>query len=187
MRGWRDGQGDFMGLVVTNEALGLARLTEEVALRNFFRGLAESRGGGLIEVGVSTGPLGPTASVIYKRLLTPAYAFTGMLFAPGAEPPQVWTIYAEERGTTGVREAVITGELFNAGSMTIEAYERSWAKDPYDADYHAVDRSVLRFVSDDESYDERFPHHPLTKVRRLIAALPSSVYVMPTGDNARSS
>src|SRR5262245_56883344 len=109
-----------------------------------------------------------------------------MLFAPAAEPPQVWTIYAEERGTTGMREAVITTELFNAGSMTLQDYKLSWARDPYDASYNAVDRSVLRFVSDDKSYDDRFPQHPLTKVRRLLAALPSSVYVRLAGDEARS-
>jgi len=180
MRGWRDDQGDFMSLVVS-EALGRARLSDEVALQQFFRGLAESRGGGLIEVRVSTGRLGTTASVIYKRLLKPAYVFTGMLFAPAAELPQVWTVVAEERGTTGVREAVITAELFNSGCLTIEDYKRSWAKDPYDADYHAVDRSALRFVSDDESYDQRFPQHPLSKVRRILAALPSSVDMKPPG------
>ena len=87
MRGWRDGQGDVISLVIANQALGLPQLLDEVALRRFSRSLAESRGGGLIEVRVSTGPLGTTAAVIYKRLLMPAYAYTGMLFAPRAEPP----------------------------------------------------------------------------------------------------
>jgi len=46
--------------------------------------------------------------------------------------------------------------------------------DPYDADYRGVDGSVLRFVSDDECYDDGFPDHPLSKVRRLLAAIPIS-------------
>ena len=181
MRGWRDGQGDFLSLVVTDKPLGLPQLSDQVALQECFRRLAESRGAGLIEMHVITGALGPTASLIYKRLLKPAYAFTGMLFVPSAKPSQVWTVVAEEHGTTGVREAVITAELFNAGSMTIQDYERSWARDPYDPDYCGVDRSVLRFVSDHETYDERFPEHPLSKVRRILAALPSSVHVEPAG------
>ena len=102
-------------------------------------------------------------------------------------PPQVWTVVAEEHGTTGVREAMITAELFNAGSMTIEDYERSWARDPYDSKYRGVDRSVLRFVSDDESYDERFPQHPLTKVRQIIVALPTSIDIKPAGEEAGGS
>jgi hypothetical protein len=178
MRGWSDGQGDFLSLVVTDESLGLPPLSDRVALQESFRGLAESRGAGLIEVVVSTdGPMGPTASLIYKRLEKPAYVYTGMLIVSNARPSQVWTVVAVERGTTGVREAVIAGELIDAGKMTIEDYERSWAKDPYDPDYRGVDRSVLRFVSDDESYDERFPEHPLSRVRRILAALPNAVHV----------
>jgi hypothetical protein len=40
-----------------------------------------------------------------------------------------------------------------------------------------VDRIVLRFVSDDKSYDAEFPHHALSKVRRVMAALPDNVCV----------
>lgn len=184
MRCWRDGSDDLITFVIPKQALSLRQLSDEVALQDFSRSLAENRGGGLIEVSVSTSPLGPTVAVIYKRLLMPAYAYTGMLFAPRAEPPQVWTIVAEERGTTGLREAIITSDLFNAGSMTIEDYERSWAKDPYDSEYRGVDQSVLRFVSDDKSYDERFPQHPLTKVRKILAALPTSIDIRITGEEA---
>jgi len=182
---WRDAQGDFISLVI--QSLGVSQLSDEVALQHFSRTLAESSGGGLIEAHASTGPLGPTVAVIYKRLLMPAYVYTGMLIAPHAEPPQVWTIVAEEHGTTGVREAIITSELFNAGHMTIADYEQSWAKDPYDSEYHGVDRSVLRFVSDDESYDERFPDHPLTKVRQVLAALPTAIESSNTEEEARNS
>lgn len=174
MRGWRDNQGDLILLAPANQAHDIP-FSDEVALQSFFRSLAESQGGGLIEVNTSSGPLGRTASVIYKRLPSQAYIFTGMLVAPDMEPPQVWSIIAEERGTTGLREATITAELFNVGIMTIQDYESSWAKDPYDANYQPTDRSVLRFVSDDESYDERFPQHPLSKVRRTLVALPYSV------------
>jgi hypothetical protein len=176
MRGWRDEQGDVLTLVVTHRAPDLSS-SPEIERQGFARRVAESRKAGLIEVCLSGGALGPTSRLIYKRLEKPAYAFTGMLFAPAVDPPQVWTIAAREHGTTGLREAIITTELFNAGRMTLEAYERSWASDPYDAGYRGVDRSVLRFVSDDESYDERFPQHPLSKVRRILKAQPDSVAV----------
>lgn len=38
-----------------------------------------------------------------------------------------------------------------------------------------LDRSVLRFMSDDKIYDEKFPRHPLSKVRYVLASLPNSV------------
>jgi hypothetical protein len=89
----------------------------------------------------------------------------------------VWTVVAGEHGMTGVREAVITAELMNAGALTIASYQQSWAQDPYDPAYTGVDRSVLRFMSDDRKYDERFPAHPLSKVRRVLAVLPNAVLV----------
>jgi hypothetical protein len=82
---------------------------------------------------------------------------------------------AGETGTTGVREAVVTSELINAGKMTVSEFERSWAQDPYDPSYHGVDRSVLRFMSDDASYDGRFPDHPLSRIRQVLTILPQSI------------
>ena len=184
MRGWRDGQGNFISLVLMDDLIGLPKLSNERELQDCCRQIAKSQGAGLIEVRVLTGKLGPTATLIYKRLLKPAYQFTGMLFVPNKSPSQVWTVVAKESSITGVREATITAELMNAGSLTLQDYERSWAQDPYDAGYRGVDRSVLRFVSDDESYDERFPEHPLSKVRQILAALPNSLQVESGADGS---
>jgi hypothetical protein len=110
--------------------------------------------------------------LIYKRLDMPAFVFTGMLIvAPASKTSTVWTIVARERGMTGVREAAITAMLVNEGKLTPESYETSWAQDPYDPTYAGVDRSTLRYLSDDESYDLQFPQHPLTKVRRQLKQL----------------
>lgn len=128
----------------------------------------------MIEVRVGSGSAA-TVSLIYKQLKMPAYIFTGMLMFPSHDVSTVWTVVSAERGTTGVREATVTAELMNSGKLTIDDFKRSWAQDPYDASYCGVDRSVLRFVSDDESYDERFPDHPLSKVRRIVGILPSSL------------
>jgi len=88
---------------------------------------------------------------------------------------EVWTVVSGEQGTTGVREAIVTTQLMNDGKLTIEDYQQSWAQDPYEVTYAGVDRSALRFASDDESYDEQSPDHPLSKVRRVLATLPSAV------------
>jgi hypothetical protein len=57
------------------------------------------------------------------------------------------------------------------GELTLEGYESSWAQDPYDPTYCGVDRSTLRYLSDDEMYDAKFPDHPLSKVRRELNRL----------------
>ena len=51
--------------------------------------------------------------------------------------------------------------------------------DPYDPTYAGPDRRVMRFMSDDECYDERFPAHPLSIVRRVVSALPQAIRIEP--------
>jgi hypothetical protein len=48
-----------------------------------------------------------------------------------------------------------------------------WFKDPYDA---AFDAQALRTLADDEKFDATFPHHPLSRARRKLARLISSVH-----------
>ena len=175
LRVWHDPAGDgVLSLAVKVPALGLASMPE-AELRCWCRNLAEGRGGGLIEARRVSTWIEPAVALIYKRLVKPAYVFTGMFIASFKETSLIWTIVDGERGTTGVREAVVTAQLMNAGKLTVESYQHSWARDPYDPDYSGVDRSVLRFTSDDEYYDMQFPGHPLSRVRRVLAALPTTI------------
>jgi hypothetical protein len=109
----------------------------------------------------------------------PAYIFTGMFMTQVRSDWLIWTVVAGERGMTGVREAVVTAQLISEGKLAPKDYERRWSGDPYDPNYSRVDRSVLRFMSDDESYDAQFPQHPLSKVRQLLASLPNHVTYDP--------
>lgn len=171
MRVWRDPDRDVLSLATSQEPLGDSDRADEMKVRRWCREIAESRNGGLIEAHrVDNG-----IKFIYKRLNMPAYVYTGMLLTRVNEVWLVWTMVAGEHGTTGVREAVVTANLLNEGKLRIEEYELRWAQDPYEPAYRKVDRSVLRFISDDESYDEQFTRHPLSKVRRILAELPSNV------------
>jgi hypothetical protein len=149
----------------------------ETELRLHARDLAEDRQAGLIEARLLG--TGSSAMLIYKRLQMPGYVYTGMLFSSVRGIELAWTVVAGERGTTGLREAIVTKSLFDKGELTIDGYKQFWAQDPYQPDYDRVDRSVLRFMSDDESYDEQFPDHPLSKVRRVLAAIPNDVQFDP--------
>ncbi len=164
---WRDAEGDALSLTLVPGDLGLPQLSDEERLRQYARRAAENSRSGLVEALAVAGVHGPTLEFIYKRLEKPAFLFTGMLMIP-LKTMWVWTIVARERGTTGVREAVVTDQLMNQGKLTLESYQASWAQDPYDAAYRGVDRSTLRYLSDDECYDQQFPQHPLSKVRREL-------------------
>jgi hypothetical protein len=171
MTGWQDVDGDAVSLarVTTFE---FPELSDESAVRQRCRELAQGMKSGLVQADVVAGADGPAVMFIYKRLDIPAFIFTGMLaVAPAAKQSYVWTIVARERGTTGVREALITAMLMKEGKLTLESYKTSWAQDPYDPAYAGVDRSTLRYLSDDETYDSQFPQHPLSKVRRELRKL----------------
>lgn len=177
MRVWHNDDGDVLALTPHEDPLSLPPLDDPAAVQQWCRSAAAARESGLIEVRVDESELGETLGFIYKRLKAPAYIFTGMLLVPDEEVRGVWTVVCGERGTTGIREAVVTSHLMSTGQLTIEEYKRAWAQDPYDPTYAGVDGSNLRFQSDAERYDLQFPEHPLSRVRRVLAALPTSVWL----------
>jgi hypothetical protein len=92
----------------------------------------------------------------------------------------VWTLVAGEQGTTGVREAVVTAQLFEEGALTLESYQLSWAQDPYDSHYRAlgrVDFRTLRYRSDDARFDAQFPNHPLSRIRSGLRTILADIEV----------
>lgn len=172
LRVWKNACGDVLTLANAPPV----RLTnfeqaDELKVRNWCREFAQRQGAGLIEARKFEDGF----NFIYKKLRIPAYVYMGVYFTRARETWFFWVTLAGEHGTTGVREAFVTAFLFKEGKLKPEEYESRWAQDPYDPAYCKVDRSVLRFLSDDESYDHTFPHHPLSKVRRTLALLPSSV------------
>lgn len=171
MRVWRDTDGDVLSLANSPEPLTDSDRADEMKVRKWCREIAKDRNGGLIEAHRMDNGI----KFIYKRLNMPAYVYTGMLLTRVQEVWLIWTMVSGERGTTGVREAVVTANLMNEGKLNLEEYELRWAQDPYEPTYGGVDRSVLRFMSDDESYDAQFPQHPLSKVRRILLRLPANV------------
>ena len=180
MRVWHDVDGNLLSLANASDFLGAADVSDDKKVRTWCRELAQSRDGGLIEAY----KLDSAIKLIYKRLQMPAYIYTGMFITRVPGGSLVWTVVAGERGTTGVREAVVTATLISEGKLRLEEYELRWSQDPYEPTYHGVDRSVLRFMSDDESYDEQFPQHPLSKIRHTLAALPRNVAYDSLSDGA---
>lgn len=140
----------------------------ESRLREMARKIAASAGGGLIEVNRVVCGNETAVQFIYKRLEIPAYVFTGMFIIRMLGTTLVWTTVNGERGTTGVREAIVGSELFSSVKVeSAEDIDRLWSQDRYDMASLGVDRSLWWFVSDGEEYDEHFPDHPLTGVRRF--------------------
>jgi hypothetical protein len=146
-------------------------------LRKSFRRLAEARSAALVEANFIQSSYGPSAQMVYKARRELGFVFTGMLFLPADAEWLVCTVVDCERGTTGVREAVVTAQLIETGALSVGSYDECWAKDPYDSQYRGTSEVPLRYLSDDESYDEQFPEHPLSNVRGALRALLENVFI----------
>jgi hypothetical protein len=155
-------------------------LADLVAVQDYCRQLAESRHGALVEAEVVETPAGRAIQMIYKTRAGSGFQFTGTRLVPLTDATRLSSITLGEQGTTGVREAMITGHLMQEGLLTIETYKSSWARDPYDAAYRGPANVPLRFISDDVVYDRMFPSHPLTRVRRALHALSTEANVPAT-------
>jgi hypothetical protein len=158
-RRWRNSDDEALVLAIRTDPYPCLERGDELEVRRWAREFAQSRGGGLIEVLT----MDRETRLIFKRLEMPAYYYIGVLVTCVKGMWPIWTTTACEFGTTGVREAVVTATLMNEGKLSPDEYERHWAQDPYEPAYRGVDRSVLRFMSDDESYDQQFPQHPLSR------------------------
>lgn len=169
---WVDSSGIPLSVDLMNGSLGLPVATDKHAVRQYCRKIAEGSRGAIVSVDAVSVAQRPGTQLIYKWEKLPAYAYTGMLFLQLDGFGYVIVISAEEQGTTGIREAVVTDRLFEEGKLTLETYESGWFRDPYDAGYRG---RILRSLSDDEAYDSEFPDHPLSKIRRTLVDLQSSV------------
>ncbi len=80
------------------------------------------------------------------------------------------SIMCQERGTTGMREAIVNlvniKSAQDAGKPAEEAYLKM--RDPYDANH---DKGALYMDSDDRKWDAGLPDHPLSRARRKMQAI----------------
>jgi hypothetical protein len=181
---WINACGVPLSINLLNGSLGLPVPTDEPAVRQYYRKIAEGNGGAILSVdAVSIADVLAT-QLIYKRERLPAYAYTGMLFLQLDAFGYIIAIAAEEKGTTGIREAVVTSQLFEEGKLTLETYESEWFRDPYDPGYKG---RILRSLSDSEDYDSSFPDHPLSKIRRSLQYLQSNIRLDLSGLPSSSS
>ena len=177
MRVWHGPGGLTVSLTIVLRSETPMRWSDIEKLRRDSRAIAQGSDAGLIEANFVETTLGRSAQFIYKQSQGSGFWFTGMLLTPLQKETIVWTASCTEGQLTGVREAIVTAELLQRGELTLESYEQSWAQDPYDANYSGIERRKLRYESDDERYDLRFPEHPLSRVRNALRELAHRVTV----------
>lgn len=177
-RSWRDADGDVVSLEVVDDFEAVPATSN--AAQMHFRKMAENHNGGLVQAQLLEWRSTRVAEGIYKFRRGNGFAFTGMLMMPVHRSSLIWAVAAGERGTTGIREAMVTAQMLKDGSLTVQSYEQTWAQDPYDPEYRArgrVEAGALRYLSDDPRFDAQFPSHPLAKVRNLLQTIRTDVTI----------
>jgi hypothetical protein len=157
-----------------------ARLDQIDALRAAYRKIANAQGCALIEAEVVDAGSCRAIWLIVRSYRKPhGSIYVASLTLPFHDFSFVLKAQCEERGMTGIREAMVLPEVLNAApddSFVVGAPPQGWLVDLYDSNLRT---QPLRNVSEDEKYDAKFPDHPLSRVRRLIRHLDSSLVVSP--------
>jgi hypothetical protein len=94
------------------------------------------------------------------------------------------TLMCRERGTTGMRDTAVFTVLMQTGAVRLaDGAEQptGWMADPYDP---SINTPPCRNRADDPEYDAMFPDHPLSRARRLMRQIEST---MRLADAVRSA
>jgi hypothetical protein len=147
------------------------------SLRTRARELAAIHQGGIVQADFVDRSGVRMASLIFKHEQLPAYAYRGMLIIPGDGDHFVVTVESVERGTTGIRDAMVTAHLLQEGKLDLTKTDanrrvQGWFSDPYDP---ALNATALHSVADAEQYDSLVPSHPLAKVRTTLRKVGDSL------------
>ncbi len=110
--------------------------------------------------------------------------YNGALIFPLAEGCFYIRVAAREQGTTGVRESVVTMLLHKQGKLALPKAAHA-AADSDGLGAALKKQTLAPSPSDDEEYDVHFPEHALTRVRRLLRHIGTTLTVAPELKEAR--
>lgn len=158
IRVWHTPDGDGVGLYFFGMKPDLPEA--QPSLEAFIESYRMLTGGDLVEIGVR-----PTAGFQIVRTIAKApqspsgMTYVGAFTIPFQDFSYVVKIMCEERGTTGLREAQLLDRGLAAGKISFNEEGRiSGDWDP-----------------DDETHDAEFPDHPLSRCRRGLRLIGSSL------------
>ena len=98
--------------------------------------------------------------------------YVGSLLLPFRDFSFVIKVQCQEHGMTGIRDSIIVDEALGDGRVTFDPdrkeFLKGWMHDPFDPALHGGFHWNL---SEAPEYDVRFPNHPLSRLRPVLAHL----------------
>jgi hypothetical protein len=164
VRVWRFSDGDGVGVYFFNLEPDLPKSVEFASFVARTRDTVAASGAALVECNVVTVDYTPAIRQITKMPQKPTgMTYLGAFTLPFAKFSYVVKVQCEERGVTGVREAVLLDEALHDKTVAISPESST----PIDGDWDP----------DSERFDDRFPTHPLSRMRRHLRYLQSCISV----------
>ena len=118
--------------------------------------------GEVVETGIEKVADLPVVRVIGKAPQTPSgMTYVGSYTIPFRDFSYVVKIQCEERGMTGVRESILFDKGRASGDIKLD-------------ESGAI---IGNFATDDAIYDDEFPDHPLSRCRRGLRTIASSLHL----------
>jgi hypothetical protein len=146
--------------------------------REYFRYVTGEIGQGFVELNHRVLCGVDASRYIIKIKQNPSgVAYIGNLQIPFNNCHWSVNVLCKELGVTGLRETLVLNEKMASGEVKLDAKNQQmigWARDPYDANL------VPEFgytLADDSEYDTRFPHHPLSRLRRALESIESTLAI----------
>ena len=100
--------------------------------------------------------------------------YLASLTMPFRDFSYVAKVQCDERGVTGIRESMALADIAMEKGGLDERwnFREGWIDDIYDS---SLREGRLRNVSEDEKYDSKLPNHPLSRARRMLRHLHSTI------------
>jgi hypothetical protein len=169
IRVWHSASGDAVGLHYFPTPPDIAADLEDLEdVRAFYRKTAAEAGLAIIEVEAPVIHGCRCVRMILKMPQQPTgMTYLGSLTLPFQDFSYVLKVGCVERGTTGMRDAIIANQCINEGTVSIssDGHIEGWMADPYDGSVRAP---LMRNRSEAQEYDARFPEHPLSRARGVL-------------------
>jgi len=164
---WDNSKADVLSLNFFNEKPSIPVKPKELKkLRDYYRTMISKAGGGLVSVDVMSVQNLPCIKTIFKVPQQPdGMTYVGSFTIPLADFSYVVKAKCTETGTTGIRDTMVMQDMMSSGKMKMGSFD-GWAQDPYQPSFKGP---ALRNKSEDEKYDEKFPDHPLSRCRKILA------------------
>lgn len=179
-RVWSNDAGDVLTLLYFADPdpppVDMGRVSH---VRDFTRAIAVARGAGLIEASPARcGDVVMMRSVVKHPQVPTGFTFVASLSFHAGGAGYSLNIECPETGVTGARETAVALELGVDRSpgffKRLMGGGEPWQADPYDASQKGP---VMRCLADDARWDPMFPDHPLSRARRHLACVESSLSI----------